>query len=164
LPHHYARQDSDANVDLDHLRYALAEVNQIKPISDSISTEKLRELANEHLKEHYDLLKTEKSKDNTQGGIDQMNNFRFFSILDGASITNEDTTSDAVHYFGYTRPGGSWIIMRVSNQDTPTPSYHYYTGADIPKPFQGAVLTKYTLAWANKENLPYIRSGELPAQ
>lgn len=93
-----------------------------------------------------------------------MNNYRFFSILDGASITNEDTTDDVFQYYGYTRPGGSWVIMRVSNQNSTTPSYDFYVGADIPKPFGTSSLTKYDLAWADKENLPYIRSGELPAQ
>lgn len=88
------------------------------------------------------------------------NDFRFFSILDGTSITNEDTTDSSVHYFGYTRPGGSWVIMRITGVDTSTPSYDFYTGADVAKPFQSPVLTKYDIAWADHPNLPYIRSGE----
>lgn len=61
LPHHDGEGDlgktkSNANLDLLHLRNALARVNQINPISDSIATEELRSKAEEHLNRHKDAL------------------------------------------------------------------------------------------------------------
>lgn len=70
LPHHdqqvtgralkngRVRGDSDATVDMPHFRNALARVNQIKPITDSISQNELIEIAREHLEKHRDLLET----------------------------------------------------------------------------------------------------------
>ena len=62
LPHHGPKvKDSDENgsVDLPHLRNALARCDQIKPVTDSISAEELREEARRHLERHAKaLLKT----------------------------------------------------------------------------------------------------------
>ncbi|MCD6528762.1 hypothetical protein J7L06_00520 [Candidatus Bathyarchaeota archaeon] len=62
LPHHgpdVKDPDEHSSVDLPHLRNALARMNQIKPITDSISTEELRERARRHLMRHAKaLLKT----------------------------------------------------------------------------------------------------------
>lgn len=60
--------DSDATVDMSHLRNALARVGQIEPVTDSISAEELREIAREHLQKHRYLLDTEQ---NTQESIIQ---------------------------------------------------------------------------------------------
>lgn len=42
---HLPYRDSDGKIDLPHLRNALARVNQIKPITNSISTNELRQKA-----------------------------------------------------------------------------------------------------------------------
>ena len=62
LPHHgpdVKDPNEHSTVDLPHLRNALARMNQIKPITDSISTEELRRRARTHLLRHAKaLLKT----------------------------------------------------------------------------------------------------------
>jgi len=65
LPHHDlgADEHSDANVDLPHLRNALARANQIQPATDTISTEELRSRADSHLEKHRHLLKTEQEEE-----------------------------------------------------------------------------------------------------
>lgn len=77
--------------------------------------------------------------------------FFFFSILDGASITNVDTASNP-EYYGYTRPGGSWVIMRYNSS---TEVYDFYIGADLDRS-----LTDYDDAWTNRSTLGYRRAGE----
>lgn len=55
LPHHNKNvkdPDDDETVDLPHLRNALARVNQIKPVTDSISREELIRKATKHLVGH----------------------------------------------------------------------------------------------------------------
>jgi len=55
LPHHgpdVKNPNEHESVDLPHLRNALARMNQIKPVTDSISTEELRRRAREHLMRH----------------------------------------------------------------------------------------------------------------
>lgn len=55
LPHHkpgVKDPNDDDSVDLPHLRNALARANQIKPITDSISAEELRQKAIAHLQAH----------------------------------------------------------------------------------------------------------------
>jgi HK97 family phage prohead protease len=55
LPHHNKSvkdPDDDDTVDLPHLRNALARMNQIKPVTGSISAEELREKAKKHLVAH----------------------------------------------------------------------------------------------------------------
>lgn len=68
LPHHSGSGDlgkskSNANIDVTHYRNALARANQVKPVTDSISTESLRSKAASHLARHRDVLKTVKSKE-----------------------------------------------------------------------------------------------------
>jgi len=66
LPHHgpsVKDPNENGSVDLPHLRNALARMNQIKPITDSISTEELRRRARTHLLRHAKaLLKTYQEK------------------------------------------------------------------------------------------------------
>ncbi len=61
LPHHdgdgdLGKKQSNKNVDKPHLRNALARVNQIEPVTDSIDTEKLRNKASNHLEKHKNVL------------------------------------------------------------------------------------------------------------
>ena len=62
LPHHGSDvkdPDENSTVDIPHLRNALARCGQIKPVTDSISAEELRERARRHLVRHAKaLLKT----------------------------------------------------------------------------------------------------------
>ena len=82
-------------------------------------------------------------------------NFRYFSILDGASTADEDQSSDP-EFFGYTRPGGSWIILKHTAS---TGKYEYALGKDLDRS-----LTNYDTAWTNRATLTtYIRAGNLKA-
>lgn len=68
LPHHGPGGGGTRNVNLDlpHLRNAFARANQIKPVTDSISTEELRRRAMEHLEHHRSALET--YRDEEKGG------------------------------------------------------------------------------------------------
>jgi len=60
LPHHNKNvkdPNEDKSVDITHYRNARARANQIKPVTDSISTEELRRRAWAHLRKHEDVLK-----------------------------------------------------------------------------------------------------------
>ena len=65
LPHHGPGGGGTRNVNLDlpHLRNALARWKLIKPVTDSISTEELRRRAWNHLKNHLSALKTYKQQE-----------------------------------------------------------------------------------------------------
>ncbi|MEN3007247.1 MAG: HK97 family phage prohead protease [Candidatus Methanosuratincola petrocarbonis] len=73
LPHHNKSvkdPNENSSVDLPHYRNALARVNQIQPVTDSISTEELRSRGRAHLEKHRSVLKEGKDmpdeKDVTQ--------------------------------------------------------------------------------------------------
>lgn len=55
---HLPFKDENGKVDLPHLRNALARANQIKPVTDSISTEELRKKAMAKLEKYRKMLKT----------------------------------------------------------------------------------------------------------
>jgi len=65
LPHHNERGGgtSNENLDLPHLRNAMARMNQIKPVTDSISTEELRSKASSHLENHRSALEGRREQD-----------------------------------------------------------------------------------------------------
>jgi hypothetical protein len=67
---HLAFKDRDGKVDLTNYRIALDKVDEILPITDSITTEELRKQAKEELDKHKDVLKTasQKKKESDQGG------------------------------------------------------------------------------------------------
>lgn len=72
LPHHNGEGDlgkdkSNAKLDLPHYKNALARANQIKPVTDSISAEDLRQKAASHLERHKDAL--EKSSEETKAEV-----------------------------------------------------------------------------------------------
>lgn len=89
--------------------------------------------------------------------------FGFFSIVDGCSLTNQDTSDTSTQYYGYTRPGGSWVIMRIQNADGTNSSYDFLIGADVPAPFGNSDLSGYDTAWTNRASTTYRRVGELKA-
>ncbi len=63
LPHH----DKNGDIDMPHLRNAMARMNQIQPVTDSISTEDLRAMARKNLAVHEDMMGSEEdSMDITQ--------------------------------------------------------------------------------------------------
>ena len=62
---HLPYKDANGKIDLPHYRNALARANQIIPVTDSISTEELRNKALKELNKHKDVLKTAET---TQGG------------------------------------------------------------------------------------------------
>lgn len=65
LPHHGkgGGGTKNENLDLPHLRNALARMNQIKPVTDSISAEELRKKATSHLENHRSALTTDEKSD-----------------------------------------------------------------------------------------------------
>lgn len=64
---HLPFKDENGKIDLPHYRNALARVNQILPVTDSISTEELRNQAQKELDKHKDVLKAE-NNETKQGG------------------------------------------------------------------------------------------------
>jgi len=69
LPHHNSSvrdPDENSSVDLPHLRNALARVNQIEPVTDSISAEELRSRARAHLLRHAKALLPSYQKEGSQ--------------------------------------------------------------------------------------------------
>lgn len=63
---HLPFKDANGKVDLPHLRNALARVNQIQPVTDSISTEELRTKAINVLEKYRKLLETASDKLETE--------------------------------------------------------------------------------------------------
>lgn len=82
------RDDSDATVDMIHLRNALARVSQIEAVTDSITTQELREIAKEHLQKHKDLLDTDTQ--NTEAVVSEKEFLKLQSELKEAVSTIDD--------------------------------------------------------------------------
>jgi len=74
---------------------------------------------------------------------------RYFSILDGMSLTNEDTAGDP-QFFGYQRPGGSWLIMKY---DVAGGTYTFKLGS---------TYATYANIWTNRATEDYEEAGTLP--
>jgi len=66
---HLPFKNENGEVDLPHYRNALARVNQIKPITDSISEEELRKQAAAELEKYRDLLEENKSEKSNEEKI-----------------------------------------------------------------------------------------------
>lgn len=73
--------------------------------------------------------------------------YRYFSLLDGTNLTNEDKAADP-QYYGYTRHGGTWVIMEYNEANG---TYKFYLGKE---------LTNYDSAWTDRASLTYKRAGE----
>jgi hypothetical protein len=70
---HLPFKDANGKVDLPHYKNALARMNQIKPVTDSISAEELRKKAKATLDKYKKVLKTKQAQDeNKQRGNDTM--------------------------------------------------------------------------------------------
>lgn len=83
-------------------------------------------------------------------------NFRFFAIIDGASIAKEDQSSDP-EYFLYSRPGGEWVILK---HNIANGTYKYFRGVDVPSnAFAHSTLTTMETAWTNRATLEYRDAG-----
>jgi len=84
LPHHGPGGGGtrDENLDMSHLRNAFARVNQIKPITDSISASELRDKAESHLENHRDALETEEDS----GADTSLKNVK---VKDGDTMSDE---------------------------------------------------------------------------
>lgn len=81
------------------------------------------------------------------------------NLLDNYNLTNEDTTGD-IKYFGYTKPGGYWIIMRYNSTDG---TYDFNLGKDNIENVSDVELDKYDEAWENRagSGTDYLRAGEI---
>lgn len=73
---------------------------------------------------------------------------KYFSILDGSSLTNEDEAGDP-RYYGYTRPGGEWQIMQ------------YNAGSGTYRFAVGITMADFDTNWTNRASLTYIKAGQL---
>jgi len=92
LPHHAkgnGASGTGGTVDLPHLRNALARMNQIKPVTDTITTEKLRAKAKEHLIAHAKKLGIG-NWDNVQTGVNKMKKFKIESLDVDVSISSDN--------------------------------------------------------------------------
>lgn len=78
---------------------------------------------------------------------------RYFSILDGASLTDEDVNEGSTSYYGYTRPGGSWVIMKY---DPTAGTYGFRLGQDAD-----LSLSTYNAAFTNRASESYLKAGNL---
>ena len=72
---------------------------------------------------------------------------RYFSVLDGASLTNEDEAGDP-RYYGYTRPGGTFVIME------------YNVASGTYRFFLGNGNTNFDTRWTARAGLTYKKVGE----
>lgn len=73
----------------------------------------------------------------------------YIAILAGMSLTNEDE-GGAIEYYGYTKPGGGYCIMK---RDTGTGEYTY---------FLGNVLAQYSVDWTARAGLAFAIAGTFP--
>jgi hypothetical protein len=78
----------------------------------------------------------------------QANILRYMSFLDGALITDTDER-DPINYYGFQRPGGSYVIMRESATD---PKHFDY--------YQGNKIANYSADWTGKAGLIYKDAGD----
>ncbi len=86
--------------------------------------------------------------------------FRYFTILDGASLTNEDEAAASPRYYGYTRPGGSYIIMRRIDAGSGTFQYEFKTNKGPQEDANGnPITTQYDADWANRDSLTYQKAA-----
>jgi len=86
--------------------------------------------------------------------------FRYFAILDGASLTNEDEDSASHRYYGYTRPGGSYVIMRRISDVDGTFLYEFKTNKGPQEDANGnPITTQYDADWINRATLVYQKSA-----
>lgn len=87
--------------------------------------------------------------------------FRYFTILNGASLTNEDETSDPA-YYGYTRPGlgaitengqdnSTFIIMEIDSTTPATVTYRFFLGKGN---------SNFDTQWIARASLTYKKAGE----
>lgn len=103
---HLPFKDAEGKIDLPHYRNALARVNQIQPITDSISTEELRNKAKKELDKHKDLLaiQIEINDKSEQGGNIKVTEEQIARIKElrvelgdfAKDISDEDLLNDAV--------------------------------------------------------------------
>lgn len=82
-------------------------------------------------------------------------NFRYFAITGGASLTNEDELNASPRYYGYTRPSGGHIIMRRIDAGDGTFIYDFVLGKD-----DAQSVTNYDNNWTNRASLVYKKAGE----
>jgi len=84
--------------------------------------------------------------------------FRYFTILDGASLTNEDESGDPA-YYGYTRPGisgsgqdnSTFIILEIDTTVADDVTYRF---------FMGRGNSNFDTNWTNRTGLTYKKAGE----
>lgn len=74
--------------------------------------------------------------------------FMYIAILDGMSLTNEDE-GGAIEYYGYTKPGGGYGIMK---RDVASGEYTYYLANGI---------ANYPSDWIGRAGLSYVIAGTL---
>lgn len=93
LPHHDGHGDlgktkSNKNLDLPHYKNALARVNQIKPVTDSIEKDRLIEGATNHLDNHKNALE---AKANEEGRETILENDK--EIAESVTVTTEEVVT-----------------------------------------------------------------------
>lgn len=70
------------------------------------------------------------------------------SALSGYRIADEDS-DETIKYYGYTKPDGSWYLMRVDDTDEPA-TYRYCAGSN-----------GYAAAWTNRASQAYVYFHEI---
>jgi hypothetical protein len=80
---------------------------------------------------------------------------RYFSILDGTSLSDVANAEGGYNYYLYTRAGGSAVIMRENTAETE------YRFALLGNP--GFTESTVTTFWTNRATQTFIRVSELKA-
>jgi len=101
---HLPFKDMEGKIDLTQYRYALEVVNQIKPISDSITAEELQAKAKQELDKYRDVLKGENNDKSEQGGNSQVTEEQLAKIEEIRAelgdavkdISDEDLLDDSI--------------------------------------------------------------------
>ena len=78
------------------------------------------------------------------------------NIVEGYNLTNEDETGAPI-YYGYTRHGGAFVIMRKTDTGAPAGSFVYEFHC-------GNNMADYDTDWAGRAGLSYVRAGDLPTR
>ncbi len=84
--------------------------------------------------------------------------FRYFTILNGASLTNEDESGNPI-YYGYTRPGLGAVTANAQDNSTFV-ILEFNTTAGTYRFFLGRGNANFDAQWANRANLVYKKAGE----
>ena len=81
-----------------------------------------------------------------------MNFATTISVVEGYNLTHEDELAVSPRYYGYTRQGGAFVIMRKLDTGDGTFIYEFHCGNN---------MTDYDTDWTGRLGITYVRAGDL---